>query len=184
LLLPFFYTGAVSNEAPIYLVGMMGVGKSTVGATLASTLARAFVDTDHEVERVAGRSVAEIFATDGEARFRELEAETIAATTEGSSVVSLGGGAICQPGAVERLLAAGQVVFLVADPETLIARIADPSSRPLLAGLDLRGQTENLRVLLAEREPFYRQATFRVDARGTADEVVARVVDMLADGTK
>jgi shikimate kinase len=181
LLLPFFYTAVVSSNIPIYLVGMMGVGKSTVGERLAARLGRAFRDTDREVERVAGRTIAEIFETEGEAHFRALEAEAIRAATAEAAVVALGGGAIAEPGAMECLLASGEVVFLMADPKVLIGRIGDPASRPLLAGLDRTAQIEKLRALLAERNPFYQQARIRVDARGTAEEVVDRIVDELAD---
>ena len=89
MLLPFFYTVVVSRNIPIYLVGMMGAGKSTVGAELAARLGRAFLDTDREVERVAGRAISEIFETEGEARFRALEAEVIRAATLDTAVVAL-----------------------------------------------------------------------------------------------
>jgi len=180
LLLPFFYTGAVSRNSPIYLVGMMGVGKSTVGTLLARRLGRPFIDTDQEVERVAGRAIAEIFETDGEVHFRALEAEAIRTASADAAVVALGGGAVVEPGAMERLLASGEVVYLMADPEVLVCRIGDPASRPLLAGLDLNAQIEKLERLLTDRKPFYDQAGIRVDARGSTEEVVERIVDGLA----
>ncbi len=180
MLLPFFYTAVVSKNIPVYLVGMMGVGKSTVGARLAVRLGRAFMDTDREVERVAGRTIAAIFETEGEAHFRVLEAEAIRTATAQAAVVALGGGAVAEPGAIERLLASGEVVYLMADPGLLIDRIGDAASRPLLAGLDRTAQIEKLKTLLAERGPFYKQARIRIDARGTAEEVVDRIVDQLA----
>jgi shikimate kinase len=163
---------------------MMGVGKSTVGAQLAMRLGRPFVDTDQEVERVAGRTIAEIFESDGEARFRALEAEAIRAAAANAAVVALGGGAVAEPGAMQRLLASGEVVYLMADPDVLIGRIGDPSSRPLLAGLDRKDQILKLEVLLAKRKPFYEQAGIRIDARGTTEEVVERIVDELAARTE
>ncbi len=184
MLLPFFYTGAVSNERPIYLIGMMGVGKSTVGALLASRLNRDFVDTDREVERVAAQSISEIFETDGEARFRMLEAESMQATATTSAVVALGGGAVCSPGAIEALLANGEVVYLRAAPETLMERIPDASNRPLLAGLDRAAQVDRLKSLLAERDRFYRQARVHIDARGTQEEVTERIVVALTLGSE
>jgi shikimate kinase len=179
LLLPFFYTGVVTRNNPIYLIGMMGVGKSTVGARLAVRLGRAFLDTDQEVERVTGRTIAEIFETEGESRFRVLEAEAIQAATAKATVVALGGGAVTEPGAMERLLARGEVIFLMADPKLLIDRIGDPASRPLLSGLDHGAQLARLEALLVEREPFYLKANIRVDAMGSAEEVVDRIVDQL-----
>jgi len=184
LLLPFFYTEAVSRNSPIYLVGMMGVGKSTVGALLARRLGRPFIDTDQEVERVAGLTIAEIFETDGEVHFRALEAEAIRAASADAAVVALGGGAVAEPGAMERLLAGGEVVYLMAEPAVLVGRIGNPASRPLLAGLDRNEQIEKLERLLAERQPFYEQAGIRVDARGSTEEVVGRIVEGLAGRTE
>lgn len=184
MLLPFFYTEAVSRKSPIYLVGMMGVGKSTVGALLAKRLGRPFVDTDQEVERVAGRAIAEIFETDGEVHFRTLEAEAIRAASADAAVVALGGGAVAEPGAMERLLASGEVVYLMAGPEVLVRRIGDPASRPLLAGLDRNEQIEKLERLLTNRKRFYDQAEIRVDACGSTEEIVERIVDGLAARTE
>jgi shikimate kinase len=158
---------------------MMGVGKSTVGVQLAARLGRAFLDTDQEVERVTGRTIAEIFETEGEPRFRALEAEAIQAASADGAVVALGGGAVAVPGAMERLLARGETIFLMADPSLLISRIGDPASRPLLAGLDHAAQLARLEALLAERNPFYQQARIQIDARGTPEEVVDRILEKL-----
>ena len=180
MLLPVFYNANVPRTSAIYLVGMMGVGKSTVGARLAERLGRIFLDTDREVEREAGRTIAEIFATDGEARFRQLEAVAIEAASADAAVIALGGGAVAEPGAMEKLLDRGEVVFLKADPAILHRRIGDPGSRPLLAGLDDAAQIEELGTRLAERLPFYQRARIQVDALGTIDEVVDRIIDELA----
>jgi shikimate kinase len=177
----------VSHAKPIYLVGMMGVGKSTVGIRLAERLARRFLDTDQEIERSEGRSIPVIFAEDGESRFRALESALIERLASGETeskegagfVVALGGGAIAQPGAVERLLSSGEVVFLAAEPEQLLDRIGSDSNRPLLAGLDPEEQLEKLRALMRERMPFYRCAQHHVEASGGADEIVDRIIDRL-----
>ncbi|MAG29815.1 MAG: hypothetical protein CL908_02840 [Deltaproteobacteria bacterium] len=100
----------------------------------------------------------------------------------GAVVIALGGGAVAQPGAVERLRASGDVVFLEADPEELVRRIEDGGSRPLLAGLDRGEQIDRLRSLLSERMPFYAQAHHRVDAAGGTFEVVDRIVAALQTG--
>lgn len=151
------------GQGAIWLVGMMGAGKSTVGPVLAERLGRPFVDTDAEVARRAGKAVAEIFAHDGEAVFRELEAEVIGSAGEGGAVVALGGGAIAQPGAPGRLAARGTVVYLRARVETLLDRIGDPASRPLLAGLDEPQRLERIAALLAERAPAYASAPIAID---------------------
>jgi shikimate kinase len=152
---------------------MMGAGKSTVGASLARRLGRRFVDTDAEVERAAGRSVAEIFAGEGEAGFRRRERAAIEACRDAAAVVALGGGAIAQPGAREALGRAGRVVYLRARPATLLARIGDAASRPLLAGLPPAGQLARLEALLAERRAAYEAAELVIDTDGLAAEEVA-----------
>ncbi len=158
---------------------MMGVGKSSVGPLLAVQLGREFVDTDLEIERLTGRSVAEIFDREGEAAFRRIEVEAVEAASSGPAVIALGGGAIVQPGALTRLSDRGDLVYLRASAETLFERIRDPSSRPLLAGLGKSECTARLQALLDERRPFYERAHFQIDAEGTSEEVVARIVARL-----
>jgi 3-dehydroquinate synthase len=158
---------------------MMGAGKSAVGAVLARRLACPFVDTDERIERSAGLPIERIFAELGEPAFRRLERDAISAVSEDPAVVALGGGAIAEPGAPERLAARGIVVYLRASPERLAERLErEPGARerPLLAGLDAAGRVERLRELLARREAAYRTAAIQVDtdARGV-EEVAADV---------
>jgi len=166
---------------PIFLVGMMGVGKSTVGPVLAERLARPFVDTDAAVEASAGRTIAEIFAQDGESAFRCLEVEAIEESSRVGAVVALGGGAISQHGMAERLTSRGTVVWLRAEPRVLLERIGDVTSRPLLAGLKPVDQLEKLRLLLEERRDDYVQAQIEVDAEVEADEVADRIVAAMGE---
>ena len=161
---------------PIFLVGMMGAGKSTVGPALAARLGRPFVDTDHEVERVAGTTISRIFEDEGEAGFRTRERAAIEAASREAAVVALGGGAIVQPGAADLLTERGTVVWLEADPRTILERIGDAESRPLLAGLDPAGQRAKLEGLLADRKPYYARAAIRVDATREAEAVVDAIV--------
>ncbi len=163
---------------------MMGAGKSTVGPALARRLGLRFADCDAAVERAAGCTVAEIFERDGEAAFRKLEREAQEALAGEAAVVALGGGAIAQPGAPERLAASGTVVYLRARAETLAERLAATrvADRPLLAGAgeaaapDARARLE---ALLAERREAYETAALVVDTDGLA---VEDVVDALAAG--
>ncbi|MFP6654378.1 MAG: shikimate kinase [Myxococcota bacterium] len=164
----------------IYLIGMMGVGKSTIGELLAARLGRIFIDTDREIEKQAGQRISEIFETQGEAGFRRIEAQVVSARVTDGSVIALGGGAVAQSGVIERLLAEGEVIFLTANPDVLLARIGDPSGRPLLAGLDPAGRVDRLARLLEERLPFYLLARVTVDASGTAEQTVDRIIDALA----
>lgn len=176
----FLYTARVSYPKPIFLIGMMGAGKSTVGPRLAARLDRSFLDTDQEVERRAGRTVAEIFRLEGEARFRALEREAIEAASGTPAVVALGGGAIVQPGALERCRAVGVLVHLDVPVERLLQRIGDGESRPLLAGVDAGERAARLAELVDARRPYYAGAHHRIDATGDPEDVVDAILAHLA----
>jgi len=166
----------------LWLVGMMGAGKSAVGSRLAARLGRAFVDTDALVESVAGKSIAAIFADEGEASFRTLERAAIERVAGRPAVVALGGGAIAQPGVAERLSASGKVVYLRARPETLLARIGDADQRPLLAGLDAGARLSRVRELLQTRAADYARAACVVDVdEGDVDAVTDRILEALGE---
>ena len=170
---PSSILGPVRGATPVWLVGMMGAGKSTVGPALARRLGRRFLDTDQQIEGSSGKEIETIFSEDGEETFRVLEAAVIAEAARGSAVVALGGGAIAEPGAAERLAGWGTVVYLRAMPETLVSRIGDASARPLLRGLSESERLERVRKLLAKREPSYRTARITVDTdHKSASEVV------------
>jgi shikimate kinase len=169
----------------VWLVGMMGAGKSTVGPALARRLGCEFVDADVEIERAAGATVAELFAREGEAAFRARERAVVDALAGRRAVVALGGGAMAQPGAPERLLAGGTVVWLRARPETLLARVGAAAERPLLAGVDESERRARLLRLLAEREPCYARAEIAVDTDGQAPEnVVEAIARAIACGAR
>jgi 3-dehydroquinate synthase len=160
----------------IWLVGMMGAGKSTLGPALARALRREFVDADAEIERRAGRAVAELFASEGEPAFRARERAAQDELCGSGAVVALGGGAIAQPGAAERLAASGTVVYLRARPETLLARLGDAAARPLLAGLAPAARRGRLEALLAERKPAYETARIALDTdEGSPQQLVAEL---------
>ena len=185
MLPPFFYTGSVnqknaSQDAPIYLIGMMGSGKSTVGPALAERLGRPFVDTDHVIEAKARRPISRIFAEEGEAHFRDLEREAIKEASVTNSVIALGGGAFSQEGAAESLLAQGIVIFLDASTELILERIGEARSRPLLAGLSAQGRGAKLEALRAERMTDYAKATLAVRAEGSAEKVTNRIMEKLS----
>lgn len=170
----------------IWLVGMMGAGKSAVGARLAERLGVAFVDTDEEVERSAGATIAQLFQREGESGFRTRERAAVAAVAGRRAVVALGGGAVAQPGMTERLAATGVSIWLRARPETLAARVAaEAAERPLLQGLDEKERRERLAKLLGEREPHYAAATLVVDTDALAPEAVAeQLARRLAERTR
>jgi shikimate kinase / 3-dehydroquinate synthase len=171
------------ERGTIWLVGMMGAGKSAVGAALARRLGRPFVDADREIEAEAGCPVAEIFAAEGEAGFRARERRALGRLAGRSAVVALGGGAMAQPGAPARLRASGRVVWLRARPETLEQRVGEGEGRPLLAGLGAAARRARLAGLLAAREPDYAAADLAIDTDGRAvEELAAELAGRLAEG--
>ncbi|HTY16797.1 MAG TPA: 3-dehydroquinate synthase [Myxococcota bacterium] len=171
----------MARRETIWLVGLMGAGKSTAGRRLAERLGRPFVDSDEMIEREAGASIAEIFASEGEPAFRARERAALERVAARGAVVALGGGAIAQPGAAARLARSGTIVWLRARPETLASRIGETEARPLLGGLRGEARVQRLRELLAEREPHYASAHLAIDTDALdLDAVAARLAAELA----
>jgi shikimate kinase len=166
------------GEPPrILLVGMMGAGKTTTGRLLADKLGWEYLDSDVEVEKKTGLSVPALFARDGEAAFRDAEAEALrhACASTGPVVISVAGGAVLRPENRALLSASGRVVWLRARPETLAARVGDGAGRPLLDG-DPAGA---LRALDAVRRPLYAMVadeTVDVDEL-SPEEVAAHILE-------
>jgi shikimate kinase len=163
----------------LVLIGMSGAGKSRVGRLVAERLRWRFVDTDAEIERRTGRAVPEIFAAEGEARFRALEHDVVARVTRRSgAVIATGGGAILDPANRDALFTSNLVVCLQASPEQIARRLAHSRERrPLLEGDDPLGA---IRALQERRAPLYALAhcTVTTDDR-TLGEVAAEVIDVL-----
>ena len=146
-------------KGPVFLTGFMGVGKTRVGRILARQLGRCFLDTDLMVEQCAGKSIAEIFADEGEARFRQLEHACVLETCQRpDAVVALGGGAITRADNIAAVRCAGVLVCIKADVDTIFARVRRRSNRPLLAGLAPPAQRAKIKSLLRARAPYYDQA--------------------------
>ncbi len=161
-------------DRPIALVGLMGVGKTSLGRRLALALALPFVDADAEIEAAAGCSVADIFAQFGEEGFRDGERRVIARLLAGPPIVlATGGGAFAQPQTRDLLLEGALVVWLKADLATLAARVARKSHRPLVVGRD---PMEVLTAQAAARFPHYERAHL---AHDTADAAHGPAVDAL-----
>ncbi len=138
----------------LYLVGLMGAGKTTVGRLLARRLKLRFLDSDHEIERRCGVKVPVIFEIEGETGFRSRESQAIAELTTLEGIVLATGGGVVMSGENRRLLgASGTVVYLCARPEDLYERVRHDRNRPLLATPD---PLARLHELYAERDPLYR----------------------------
>lgn len=158
----------------IVLIGMMGSGKSTIGTRLAARTSMRFVDADNEIERAAGMSIPDIFASRGEGEFRAGERRVIARLLgQGPQIVATGGGAFMSEETRERIAASGISVWLRADPDTLFKRVRKRANRPLLKTDDPEG---TLRRLLSEREPIYALADLEVQSREEPHEIVVDAV--------
>lgn len=160
------------------LVGLPGSGKSTIGRRLAKALGVGLLDTDVAIEQRTGRSIADIFATDGEQEFRRIEEDVVrAALADRDGVLSLGGGAVTSPG-VRAALAGHTVVYLEISAAEGVRRTGGNTVRPLLAGPD---RAEKYRALMAKRAPLYRRvATMRVDTnRRNPGAVVRHILSRL-----
>jgi shikimate kinase len=158
------------------LTGMMGAGKTSVGRLLAQRLDWEFIDTDERIESARSVSISEIFAREGEAAFRELEREVLAALPDHQAVIALGGGAVVPAENRSLLRDKGTLVWLDASAEALAARVGDAAERPLLSGLDGGDRVERLRRLRAEREASYAMADLRIDTEGRSPERVCAAV--------
>ena len=160
----------------IVLTGFMGTGKSAVAAELARLTGMKHIDIDHEIERAAGMSIAEIFESVGEPRFRDIEAETIrriARETRGA-VISTGGGAVMRDDNLDALLERdGVIVCLTASAETVYNRTCKSTHRPLLRSAD---PLARIKELLALRMPRYELADTMVDTDGLSPREVAEEI--------
>jgi shikimate kinase len=145
---------------PLWLIGMMGAGKTTVGLLLAERTGTRFLDTDAMVESEAGMPISEIFSREGEKGFRKRESAAVRqASADERGVVATGGGAVLSAANVRAMRNSGSVVWLNAAPATLSERIGDPAGRPLLEGDDLRAR---LAVMLEDRRSAYESAAHHV----------------------
>ena len=171
----------------LYLVGMMGSGKTSTGRPLAERLGYGFVDADAVIEQAAGCSIPDIFGRDGEAGFRSLESQVLSAISQRHSlVVATGGGVVTQP---ENwgLLHSGIVIWLDVVPDQLLQRLnADSTVRPLLQTADPEAA---LNALLNERRPLYAEADLTVvindeTPEAVADGILQLVPSLLKDPTQ
>jgi shikimate kinase len=168
----------------VTLIGYRGTGKTTVASPLALRLGFVAIDADAELERRAGRTIRQIFETEGEPAFRTLESALLAELLgRDRLVIAAGGGAVLDPETRRRMQSAGSVVWLRARVETIERQIAaDPTTRERRPNLTVDGGRREIEALLAIREPLYRQtATLTVDVDDRSiDEIVSQIVPALA----
>ncbi|KYC40139.1 shikimate kinase [Scytonema hofmannii PCC 7110] len=161
----------------LYLVGMMGAGKSTVGQILAQHLGYGFVDTDSVIEKAAGgRSITQLFEDEGEVGFRQLETQVLAQVCAFTKLAIATGGGIVIKQENWSYLHHGLIVWLDVPVEILYARLAEDTTRPLLQDNDPKGK---LRSLLEQRQHLYSQADLRITVSEgeTPEQIATRVLD-------
>jgi shikimate kinase len=170
----------------IYLTGFMASGKSTVGPNVAARLGCTFLDLDRLIAVHDRRSIPQIFAQDGEARFRELETNALHQTANRDDlVVALGGGALVDDDNRAFAKEHGRIVYLEVDPDTILDRVVDEADRrPLLQDedgtpLSRQQMRERIERMLEERSPAYTDAHATVDARSSVSSVVDAVTDTI-----
>lgn len=164
----------MENPRHLWLLGLSGSGKSTVGPRLAQALNLPWVDTDAEIARDSGKSIPEIFQKEGEKSFREKEAAVLAKVCAGpAAVISCGGGIVLREANRKNMASTGLRVYLQADPATLAHRLRSSQNRPLLSG---KSPEETLAAQLAQRASGYEESEIRIDVtRLKPDEVVAAI---------
>lgn len=163
----------------VVLIGFMGVGKSEVGHRLAKELGMNFLDTDELIEKVEKRSIVEIFQTEGEEYFRNLETEVLKTLQDYDNfVLSTGGGMVLREENVSLLKNLGPLILLWADPEVVYERVKNETHRPLLM---VDNPKEEIKKILDYRTPIYNQvADYKVDtSQKTPEEVTQEVLAWL-----
>jgi shikimate kinase len=156
----------------VVLIGMMGVGKTTLGRAASKALGWRFIDIDRQIEQAAGKSVHQIFEAEGEGSFRRMESAALAGLAGTKhAVVSTGGGAPMEIGNLEKMRKIGPIIYLEAGPDALIRRLKNSKTRRPLLGEDIDTRVVQLLEL---RQDTYRRADFRitVDERSPMDVVL------------
>ncbi|MCG8341779.1 MAG: shikimate kinase [Chlorobiales bacterium] len=159
----------MKHPSLIFLTGFSGSGKSTIGPLLANSLGYDFLDLDKEIERLAGKSISEIFAEEGEAHFRALELDVLEGIIDTKElIVSLGGGVLQNDRCFSLIIASGTLVYLYSSPEALAKRLSHKTDRPLMKGdsgerLSREELEKKILALLEKREPRYKTARIIVE---------------------
>lgn len=168
----------------IFLCGMMGVGKSTVGLLLAEKMKCPFIDTDDLIVKKTGKTIPEIFQSEGEPAFRLYEETTLKSISRTNrAVVSLGGGTLMNPRNLELVKKMGTLIYISADVEILLSRLQNSIEvRPLLAGLSLAERRSKIENLVKDRLSQYQQAEFEIQSnRLNAEQIVEHICRILEE---
>ena len=163
----------------LYLIGFMGVGKTTIGKQIAALNKVVFIDTDSQIEIKTSKSIKEIFETDGEIAFRKLETDTIRSINK-KAIIACGGGLPAHNNNIEYLKHKGIVIYLKASTETLIQRLEiNKNKRPLISNLTNKKRLEFIRKVLKDREKTYKQADYTIETDNKTVKEVLREINSL-----
>jgi shikimate kinase len=163
----------------LYLIGFMGVGKTTIGKQIAAFNKVVFIDTDSQIEKETSKSIKEIFETDGEIAFRKLETDTIRSINR-KAIIACGGGLPAHNNNIEYLKHKGTVIYLKASKEILIKRLEkNKNKRPLISKLTNDKLLEFIRKILKEREKTYKQADYTIETDNKTVKEVLREINSL-----
>jgi shikimate kinase len=163
----------------LYLIGFMGVGKTTIGKQIAALNKVVFIDTDSQIEKETSKSIKEIFETDGEIAFRKLETDTIRLINR-KAIIACGGGLPAHNNNIEYLKQKGTVIYLKASTETLIKRLEkNKNKRPLISNLTTDKRLEFISKILKEREKTYKQADYTIETDNKTVKEVLREINSL-----
>lgn len=165
----------------IVLTGFMASGKTVVGKKLAGKLGMNYIDVDEQIERDTGLSINVIFKRQGESAFREIETKAVQCVALlDNYVIATGGGVVVRPENIAELRKNGKIIYLAADPETILKRVGKAETRPLLA--HEKDKLGAIRKLLSLREPLYKNCDFYVNTTAlTVDEVVEKICAHLGE---
>ena len=157
-------------KRPVFLVGMMGAGKSTLGRILAEHLSLPFLDADDWVEAASGKSISELFEVEGEDAFRRWEQQFLLSLSPEPKIIATGGGLPCFHGNMERMKQMGTVVYLQLPVQHLFQRLTTNENRPLLKNVN--GLEQTICELLERRNPIYEKAHLVLQGDQSLDELV------------
>ncbi len=164
----------------VYLIGYMGVGKSSIGKRLANRLKSPFFDLDTEIEKSQNKLVSEIFDQKGDEIFRELERQALLETSRKKGVISTGGGTPCYGHNLDFMLENGTVVWLKMPEEIIVSRVAPKKAvRPLIASIPDDDLLEFIQSHLKERKPYYEKAHIQFDATNINSERLEQLIDAI-----
>lgn len=164
-------------DSSLFLCGMMGSGKTTVGKILAKKLDRSFIDLDEEIEKGVGMSISEIFRSEGEQRFRVFEKKAVLrAVDKPYCVIALGGGALQNQEIVDRIKKNGLLIFLDAPLSVLLERLRNDSGRPLLQNTEGKETEKKIARLLSKRIKYYSQSHISIKTERYSPELIAETI--------